>query len=405
MISKQTILFLMLLTSLLGACGGDEEEELKKGPIFGEGKFSDAELDVLNKTLKLKASPFNYANLSLPAHYRGDEGEELDNTPGSNPITDMGATLGRVLFYDVNLSANNTISCASCHKQSAGFSDPVRFSKGLNGELTRRNSMTLINSRFYASGKFFWDERAGSLEEQSLMPIEDHIEMGMKLADLEPKLQQLDYYPILFEKAFGSQHVTADRIAKALSQYIRSIVSYNSKFDEGLIQAGNPEVSEEMPYLPNFTDKENLGLDIFMKGRNGATCQYCHMTPMSVMPEARNNGLAKQYADQGKAEATGNPAHNALFKAPSLRNIAQTGPYMHDGRFETLMDVVDHYSDNVQQHPNLHFRLSTVDDGPPGGTPMKLNLSQNEKEALVAFLHTLTDESITRDEKYSDPFK
>lgn len=394
-------LFLLLV---LPACGGDEMDEVIEDTPFGKGQFTEAELVTLNKTLNLQAQPFNYANLPLPDHYKGEEAEENDNMPASNRITDMGATLGRVLFYDVQLSANNTISCASCHQQSAGFSDPARFSVGLNGGLTKRNSMTLINSRYYANGKFFWDERANSLEAQSLMPIKDHIEMGMDLAELEIKLPGLDYYPILFEKAFGTPQISQERIARALSQFIRAIVSYDSKFDQGLIQAGNPEVGEEMPLLPNFTAQENLGLDIFMRGSNGATCGYCHRHPQSIMPEARNNGLAMNYTDQGKGAVTGNPGDNALFKAPSLKNIAQTAPYMHDGRFATLMEVVDHYSDNVQQHPNLHFRLTTVDDGPPGGPPMKLELNQEEKEALVAFLHTLTDESISKDEKYSDPF-
>ena len=142
-----------------------------------------------------------------------------------------------------------------------------------------------------------------------------------------------------------------------------------------------------------------------MRGGNGATCQYCHFTPQFVGPEARNNGLEMDYADKGKMEVTGNPAHNALFKAPSLRNIALTAPYMHDGRFATLREVVDHYSDNVVQHPSLHFRLTTVDDGPPGGPPMRLRLNNTEKEALIAFLHTLTDRSLATEEKYSNPFK
>lgn len=379
-------------------------EELEPPSNENNEPFSPEELSVLNQNLNLQAELFNYSHPTLPEHFIGDEPDETDNTPALNPITNMGATLGRVLFYDKNLSANNTLSCASCHDQAAAFSDPNRFSIGLNGAQTRRNSMTLINSRFYENGKFFWDERARSLEEQVLMPIQDHIEMGLTLSELETKLQQLDYYPVLFRKAFGSEEVTSVRIADALAQFIRSILSFDSKFDRGLAMAGFPEVGEEMPYLPNFTDQENLGLDIFMKGRKGATCQYCHGTAQIISFEARNNGLEMNYGDNGKEEATGNPNDRALFKAPSLRNIAQTAPYMHDGRFATLMEVVNHYSDHVVQHPNLHFRLTTVDDGPPGGPPMQLNLTQVEKEALVAFLHTLTDESILTDAKFSDPF-
>lgn len=391
---------------MLGICIGlvsCEEDELED-TSYQSSSFSETDLEVLNQTLNLNLTAFNYANQPLPAHFKGDEVDEVDNTPSINRITDMGATLGRVLFYDVNLSANNSISCASCHKQDKGFSDDARFSMGLNGEMTRRNSMTLINSSYYENGHFFWDERAATLEEQVLMPIQDHIEMGLELPAMLNKLQQLEYYPILFKYAFGSEEITANKVALALSQFTRSIISYRSKFDQALIDAGNPEVGEDMPLLPSLTDQENIGLDIFMRGRKGSTCQYCHGTPQIIAFEARNNGLSLNYTDNGKGEVTNNPSDNALFKPPSLRNIALTAPYMHDGRFETLMDVVNHYDTNVQQHPNLHFRLTTVDDGPPGGPPMQMNLTQAEKEALVAFLHTFTDDAIGTDEKFSNPF-
>jgi cytochrome c peroxidase len=317
----------------------------------------------------------------------------------------MGATLGRVLFYDKNLSADNSISCASCHKQDKGFSDDAQLSVGIKGTTTRRNSMTLINSRYYENGRFFWDERAATLEEQVLMPIRDHNEMGLELPAMEQKLHQLDYYPILFRQAFGDEEITARRVALALSQFTRSIISYQSKFDKGIIQAGNSEISDLTPNFPNFTAQENLGVDIFYRGRNEATCKYCHGSAQVVAQEARNNGLEVNYADNGKGEITGNPAHKATFKAPSLRNIALTGPYMHDGRFETLMEVVEHFNTGVQPHQSLHFRLSTIDDGPLGSPPMQMNLNQQEKEALVAFLHTLTDPTIATDPKFSDPFK
>ncbi len=371
-----------------------------------EAPFSDAELAILNETLDLGDVPFEYANMDLPPHYTSDEANEADSTPDHNPITNMGATLGRVLFYDQNLSIDNTVACASCHQQSAGFSDNAQFSTGIDGQLTRRNSMTLINGRYFESGRFFWDERAATLEAQALMPIQDHAEMGMDLADLEVKLQDLDYYPILFEKAFGTPEVTSERIALALSQFMRAIVSVNSKFDRGYAAVGFPEDEEQMPDFPNFTDLENLGLDIFYRGRKGATCLYCHGGPQHVSDEAKNNGLELDYADNGKGEITGKPEDQALFKPPSLRNIATTAPYMHDGRFATLMDVVDHYSEGVQDHPNLHFRLETLDDGQVGTAEvLRLDLTPHEKDALVAFLHTLTDDDLHLDEKYSDPFR
>ncbi|MCG8372764.1 MAG: hypothetical protein MI700_04495 [Balneolales bacterium] len=368
-------------------------------------EFTQEDMLILSKELNLPFAPFNYANIDLPEHYRSEEANEADNTPDHNRITDMGATLGRVLFYDKKLSANNTISCASCHKQSAAFSDPRKFSIGLHGEQTRRNSMTLINSRYYENQAFFWDERASTLEKQVLMPIEDHIEMGMDLDSLERKLQKLDYYGVLFRYAFGSEQVTSNKISLALSQFTRSIVSYNSRFDEGFIAAGFPDDEEQMPDFSNFTAMENLGMDIFYRGRNGGTCLYCHGTPQHVNDIAKNNGLDLNYSDSGKGEVTGLASDNALFKVPSLRNIAKTAPYMHDGRFETLREVVDHYSDNVQNHPNLNFRLKTLDDGEEGvAEVLRLKLSEEEKEALVAFLLTLTDEKVITEEKYSDPF-
>ncbi len=399
---KQVLILLVLLTSLSFSC---TDEILSEDQESENTRFTAAEMVVLSRVLDLNAIPFNYSSIELPAHYKSAEANEADNTPDHNPITDMGATLGRVLFYDKSLSANNTISCASCHEQKAAFSDPRKLSVGLNGETTRRNSMTLINSRYYENRAFFWDERAATLEEQVLLPIQDHIEMGMDLKELEKKLQSLEYYPILFQHAFGSSEVTSEHISKALSQFTRSIVSFNSKFDEGFIAAGFPEDEEQMPDFPNFTAQQNLGMDIFYRGRNGGTCLYCHGTPQHVNDIAKNNGLDLSYSDNGKGEITGNSSDNALFKVPSLRNIAKTAPYMHDGRFETLREVVDHYSDNVQDHPNLNFRLKTLDDGEEGvAEVLRLNLSEEEKEALIAFLHTLTDEKILTDEKYSDPF-
>ncbi len=403
LINKSYLKALTFITLLLLGCANEEDES---SPDQITSEFSAEDMTILDRVLDLPETPFNYANMELPWHYKTDDVGDSDNTPDDNHITDMGATLGRVLFYDKNLSTNNTISCASCHQQSAAFSDNAKFSKGLNGQLTKRNSMTLINSRYYENGRFFWDERASTLEEQVLMPIQDHIEMGMNLNDLVNKLQKIDYYPVLFKNAFGSEEVTADRIARALSQFNRSIISVDSKFDEGLKMIGYVENEEEMPDLPNFTEQENLGIDIFFRGRKGGTCLYCHGTPQNVNDEAKNNGLALSYLDNGKGDVTGRNGDKALFKVPSLRNISMTAPYMHDGRFETLMDVVNHYSDNIQDHPNLNFRLKTLDDGEMGDAEvLRLNLTQEEKKALVAFLNTLTDTNLLTDEKYSNPFK
>lgn len=372
---------------------------------FGAGQFTDNDLKSFEGVLNLEKKLFNYANIPIPDFFNDSDGSLVfqNNTPENNPITDAGATLGRVLFYDKKLSKNQTISCASCHQQDKGFSDPDRFSVGFNRESTKRHSMTLINSRWYESGAFFWDERASSLEEQVLMPIEDHVEMGLSLTELVTRLDSIEYYKPLFTKAFGTKEVSPDRIAKALSQFIRSIIALDSRFVKAVTDADIDEVSpDQMRKLSMLTDQENEGLDIFY---NYATCGYCHMGPAMVSDSLKNNGLELEYKDKGKAKWTKNAKDNAFFKAPSLANIELSAPYMHDGRFQTLEEVVDHYNDGVKAHPHLNFRLTEEDrDGVLGGTPLKLELSQKQKEALIAFLKTFTDDNLSHAEKYSDPF-
>ena len=335
--------------------------------------------------------PYNYEDIDLPDHFLRRQITRLDNTPTNNPVTDEGATLGRVLFYDVNLSANNTTSCASCHAQEDAFADTRRLSIGFDGEETARHSPGLSNARYYRNGNFFWDERADTLEQQVLMPIEDEIEMGMTLPALEIKLQNTDYYPALFEDAFGDDEVTSERISLAMAQFIRSMVSYESKYDEGVATNFN-----------NFTRQERQGMNLF----NGqARCDTCHETDIQVATRARNNGLDRTTTDPGVAGVTGNNRDDAEFKVPSLRNIELTAPYMHDGRFDTLEEVVNFYDDDVQNHPNLDRNLQGGRGGRGGRNGARnLNLNRNERAALVAFMETLTDHSFVTDEKFSDPF-
>lgn len=329
--------------------------------------------------------PYEYANVPLPPQFTTNQLNNADNTPNNNLITNQGATLGRVLFYDKRLSVNDTVACASCHLQANSFTDPGQFSTGFAGGSTSRNAMSLANARFYNSGRFFWDERAASLEDQTLMPIENSVEMGMNLDDLVVKLGAEPYYPPLFEAAFGSPDVTRERISFALAQFVRSMVSYRSRYDLGL-----------STNFSNFTPQENQGRQIF-NGRG--RCNTCHVTDAFIAPEARNNGLDLVLTDNGLGDITGNPADNGKFKVPSLRNIALTAPYMHDGRFATLAEVVEFYNSQVQAHPNLDQRLRR-----PNGQPRRLNLSQAEAEALVAFLETLTDQNFTTDIRFSNPF-
>ena len=354
--------------------------------------------DVVAKYLTLPATPFNYANPSLPAYLSGPPVQGQINTPADNQITDMGATLGRVLFYDKTLSKNRTISCASCHKQENAFSDFAALSKGFDGGSTRRNSMSLIDAKYYPIGRFFWDQRAATLEQQVLMPIQDLVEMGITLDILVKRVQDQPYYPTLFTKAFGNNTINSNTISKALSQFVRSIISYQSKYDQGRQTLTIAPPPPPNAVFPNFTAAENRGKEIFLSPVGG--CAPCHGSETFTAPEAKNNGLDATVTDRGFGTVTGNAADDGLFKVTSLRNVELTAPYMHDGRFTTLEQVIEHYSTGVKNHPNLSPQLRL-----PNGQPRLLNISVADKAALVAFLKTLTDRNVTTDVKYSNPFK
>lgn len=355
-------------------------------------------VDPVAAVLNLPSTPFNYSNIALPAYLNTPPIQAQVNTTATNPITDNGATLGRVLFYDKSLSINNTIACASCHKQASGFADTEVKSKGFNGGLTGRNSMSLIDARFYPNGRFFWDQRATTLEEQTLTPIQDLVEMGMTLPQLESKLRTLAYYPTLFQKAFGDTAINSGRISSALAQFVRSIVSYQSKYDAGraAFPVGNPP-PPDAPFA-NFTPQENRGKEIFLSPIGG--CAPCHGSETFTAPQEKNNGIDMATTDRGFGAVTNDINLDATFKSTSLRNVELTAPYMHDGRFQTLEEVVEHYSSGVKNHPNLSPQLRL-----PNGQPRLANLSAQDKAALVAFLKTLTDPTIATEVKYSNPFK
>ena len=376
---------LLLLLVLIGviACSSEEEYVAISDDENTRDITDPIDIEILNTVLNLPTNSFEY-NITLPNHFLANGTAQEDNTPNNNPITNQGATLGRVLFYDKQLSVNNTISCASCHIQSNCFSDPNTLSVGINGGLTGRNSMGLANARFYDNGRFFWDERAATLEEQVLMPIQDEVEMGLTLQEMVTKISDDEYYSILFRRAFGDQEVTEQRTSRALAQFVRSMVSYESKYDDGLAQTNNQQAN-----FPNFTQSENLGKNLFFSNRT--RCSDCHDTNAFVGDQARNIGLDVINTDNG--------VQRGAFKVPSLRNINLTAPYMHDGRFATLEEVIEHYDNGVQNNPNLDNRLR-VD----GGNIRRLNLTNQEKQALVDFLMTLTDANFISDEKFSDPF-
>src|SRR5687767_3403581 len=335
--------------------------------------------------LNLPATPYRYADVKLPAHFT-QPGRNDDNTPPDNPITDHGATLGRVLFYDTRLSANNTTSCASCHVQAHAFSDPKPFSKGFHGALTDRRSMPLVNLRYYQQARFFWDERAGNLEEMVLLPIQNRIEMGQDIKRVVDTLSRDTMYPVLFARAFGDRQITDHNIGKALAQFVRAIVSYESRYD-----AGRARVRTARDYFDNFTLQENRGKALFM--RNCSTCHMKDGNEQFFVPTPANTGLrrADLAADAGVGDVTLQDADLGRFKSPSLRNVEVTAPYGHDGRFATLDALIDHYSDNPIFEPNLGY-MSSVD-------PLKFTGS--EKAALVAFLKTLTDRKFLTDPRFA----
>ena len=359
--------------------------------------------------------PYNYSDPNFPDTFTPYV-FGFDNTPTDNPITDDGVTLGRVLFYDKNLSNDNSISCASCHKQEFGFSDNTPKSIGISGEHTFRNSMGFANAGFYAAENFSWDHKSPNLEAQVLLPIADETELGNTLENLVEKLNELAYYEPLFINAFGDSQITSTKISKALSQFVRSIYSFNTKYDRGI------EITKDIFIdFPNFTAKENLGKDVFNgKLTPGAigTCITCHLpnsTPLHFaqpIPENANQVIFSgaepdnigldidlNVEDNGLGVVLNIESFYGHFKTPSLRNIELTGPYMHDGRLETLEDVVDHYSTGVLAHPYLSAHMMNGE-----GEPRHLNLTPEESEALVAFMKTLTDYELINDEKFSNPF-
>lgn len=335
--------------------------------------------------------------------------------------------LGRALFYDNKLSLNNTVSCGSCHKQQFGFADNVAFSDGFKGINALRNSQPINNITSF-SGSLFWDGRADSLGQLVTMPISNHIEMGFEhLSNLPAKLQATDYYPALFEEAYGTPIITVNNIGSALRDFIFIITSRNSRFEQlsNAQFAGNTAINIWNGPPPGLTGFERIGFDIFTgKGQ----CSSCHSGNSLEGWDAANTGLELNYADKGVG-AINNSMPEGSFRVPALRNIALTAPYMHDGRFKTLDEVVDFYDHGVQAHKDLDYRMRDGFTGgffggpfegdggivvPPNGNngqtngtivPRKLNLTPLEKKGLIAFLNTLTDYSMVTEQRYSNPFR
>jgi cytochrome c peroxidase len=338
-------------------------------------------------------APANYARPALPAYF---DARVAVNTPAADPITDKGATLGRVLFYDKSLSVNNTVACASCHAQSTGFAATTPFSAGFLGQKGTFHAMRLANIEFYRGSGFFWNKRAPTVEAQALQPIVSATEMGYDssnggLPALLVKMAAIPYYPELFKAVFGDPSITAERIGRALAQFERSMISADSRWDQGFAKVFDPALPDRglARDLPGFTAQENAGRRIFMLGadRGGMGCAGCHEPPsFALRANARGNGL-----DAGESVA---------FKAPSLKNIAEGQPMMHDGRFTRFAQVVAHYNLGVNNGPALDPALRAGN-----GQVLAPNRPQAELDALVAFLKTLDDPAIRRDARFATPFR
>lgn len=303
-------------------------------------------------------------------------------SPSDNPLTVEGIALGRKLFYEKLMSNDMTMSCATCHKQENAFDDPRPFSQGTNGTFGNRNAMAVVNLAWNTS--FFWDGRRATMEGQAHDPVTNPIEMANNWPEVVRRLQASATYPDLFFKAFGTKTVDSTLVVKAIAQFERTLVSFNSKFDKYYYQKDSTV----------FTAQEKSGMAIFMgKGM----CNNCHlMNTLFTDHEFRNNGLDVNPADPGLMKFTGQAADRGKFKVPTLRNIAASAPYMHDSRFSTLEQVVDFYSGNVKQSsPNLDEHM------PPFGSGLSLNTQ--EKADLVAFLKTLSDQQFLTNPDFAEP--
>lgn len=324
-------------------------------------------------------------------------------------ISNEKATLGRVLFYETRLSKNNRVSCGTCHKQEFGFADNVRFSNGYENKQTLRNTPSIVNLGLQTA--FFWDMRETVLGHMVLQPIANHIEMGLDNPnEMVAKIEGNPEYAPLFTAAFGDSEVNVARMSDALEQFARALISVQSKYDTGL------------PInFSNFTESELRGKELFF---HGLPCSGCHGGHVLAGAETQheNIGLERWYSDPGvnAIHPITNEQLNGSFKTPSLRNIALSAPYMHDGRFSTLEEVVEFYNTGVQHHPQLSFMLRKSTNGGffflgedpadehmnelTGIQPLRLHLTPQDKQDLVAFMHTLTDVDLRIDQKFSDPF-
>ncbi len=329
----------------------------------------------------LNVTPYN---LEIPEIFRINLPPPI--IPKDNPLTVEGVTLGRKLFFDPILSADNTLACAGCHLPQNAFTDPRQFSLGIDGINGVRNAMPIFNMAWNFNENFFWDGRSKGLEEQALEPVINPIEMHNTWPNAINELEIHPEYPDMFLEAFGTDSITKEMVAKAIAQFERTIISGNSKFDQYLLGK------------VNLTPLELRGIEVFM-AEDGGDCFHCHGNPKNPLwtdNDFHNNGLDEIFTDLGQGEITGLFFHEGRFKTPSLRNLVFTAPYMHDGRFNTIDEVIEHYSSEVKLSHSID---PLMQHAAKGGVQM----TDEEKAALKAFLLALTDSSILTNPLYQAP--
>lgn len=368
--------------------------------------YTNEDYAIISQDLTLPQVVNNY-ELELKEHFlpEGKTYPKVNTVSlGGIQANNNKATLGRVLFYDETLSLDRNVSCGSCHNAQRAFSDEKQFSEGVGDVITKRNTLALATTLSFkisyspidpslSRSKFSWDDSAADLPQQVKNAFRNENEMNIEDDEIKTRIAESPFYTVLFEKAYGDTEVNSDRIAESITAFVDAISSTNSKFDEGLESATRFSVDQD---FYNFTDSENRGKELY-----NSNCASCHTDKHNFTVKASaNNGLDIEYADKGIGGRLNDSDLFGIFKIPFLRNIELTAPYMHDGRFASLEEVVDHYNEGIANHKNLSEELKLSN-----GTPIKLNLNQEDRDALVAYLKTLTDETIASDERFLNPFK
>ncbi|MBC7773904.1 MAG: c-type cytochrome [Phycisphaerae bacterium] len=388
---KKIYLLAALSCSLLAfSCKNDD---------FSYVYYTPEEQALLSPYLNLPQLPSNY-EVVLPTYM------SFSGVGGfSRPVEFAKVELGRVLFYDKSLSKDGKIACANCHKQALAFSDDAAVSKGVFNRSGTRNSIALSSVPSFSGAyentgnSLFWDNRAKTVQEQSRASLANVKEMDMSMAEVVAAVNNQPYYSVLFRKAFGEQSATEEHVTEAIQSFVHALASFQSKFDEAAqaqFESNTQNFHFEVENFEQFTAQENRGKTLYLNN-----CASCHTQTFSApFVQSASNGLDEYPNDAGVGGVTNFAPDMGTFKVPALRNIALTAPYMHDGRFQTLEQVIEHYNTGIKPHANLHSNLQS-----PDGTPKKMNFSANDKESLVAFLHTLSDEKMIADARFANPFK